>query len=88
MPGVATRWKPISFYFQAKLLFTVLYMQSYVKHPGCLSDHTQSSPTRRYWTFSVVVLISEPGSGAHYCSIPNGPLTLITLAVVVVWIFF
>ena len=45
-------------------------------------------PQEDIGTFSVVVLISEPGSGAHYCSIPNGPLTLITLAVVVVWIFF
>ena len=27
--------------------------------------------------FSVVVLTSEPGSWAHYCSIPKGPLTLI-----------
>ena len=26
--------------------------------------------------FSVVVLTSEPGSGAHYCSIPKGPSTL------------
>ena len=38
--------------------------------------------------FSVVVLTSEPGSGAHYCSISKSPLKLqsITLAVVVVWI--
>ena len=27
--------------------------------------------------FSVIVLTSEPGSGAHYYSSPNGPLTLI-----------
>ena len=27
-------------------------------------------------SFSVVVLTSEPGRRAHYCSIPNGPSTL------------
>ena len=34
-------------------------------------------PREDTWTFSVVVLTSEPGSAAQYCSIPNGPLTLI-----------
>ena len=33
-------------------------------------------PQEGFRAFSVVVRTSEPGSRAHYCSIPKGPSTL------------
>ena len=48
--------------------------QSYVKLQGVYPH-----PQEDIRAFSVVVLTSEPGSGAHYCSIPNGPFTLTDL---------